>query len=150
MCVSNDTRDVLVAHALGSCLGITLYDPVAGVAGLLHVMLPLSSIDPSKARACPFMFVDTGVPIFFRAAYARGADKRRLVVKVAGGASIAQLTNGSEVIGRRNFVVLKKLLWQNGILVTADEVGGRTARTMSIEVRTGVVTISNAGVSRYL
>ncbi len=62
MRVSAVKGDVLVTHALGSCLGITVYDPTTHVGGLLHVMLPLSTIDPKKGKENPYMFVDTGVP----------------------------------------------------------------------------------------
>ena len=58
MLISTDRNDLLITHALGSCLGITLYDPVAGVGGLLHVMMPFSSIDLIKADDNPYMFVD--------------------------------------------------------------------------------------------
>ena len=61
--------DLLVTHALGSCLGLMIYDPAAQVGGLLHAMLPLSKINPEKAQANPFMFVDTGVPALFRTLY---------------------------------------------------------------------------------
>ena len=60
MKISAEKDDLIVTHALGSCLGITIYDPVACVGGMLHVMLPLSTIDPNKAAANPYMFVDTG------------------------------------------------------------------------------------------
>ena len=63
----------LVTYALGSCLGITIWDPVAGVGGMLHVMLPTSEIDPEKAARNPSMFVDTGVPLLFKRSYELGA-----------------------------------------------------------------------------
>ncbi len=59
--------DLIVTHALGSCLGLVVYDPVEKVGGLLHAMLPLSKINPDKAKANPYMFVDTGVPALFKA-----------------------------------------------------------------------------------
>jgi len=65
MKISDREDDVLITYALGSCLGIAIYDPVARIGGLLHVMLPLSTIDPAKAAENPFMFVDTGVPRLF-------------------------------------------------------------------------------------
>ena len=73
MKVSSDPEDILVTHALGSCVGIVLHDPVAGVGGILHYMLPLSSLDPVKAAKNPFMFGDTGIPEFFQAVYRAGA-----------------------------------------------------------------------------
>ena len=84
MVVSNDSSAEIVTYSLGSCLGLTIYDPVKKIGGLLHLMLPDSKIDAAKAVSAPYMFVDTGVPRLFHAAYNLGADRSRLVVKVAG------------------------------------------------------------------
>lgn len=140
--ISGDKDDVLITYALGSCLGIAIHDPVAGVGGLLHVMLPLSTIDPAKAKDNPCMFVDTGVPKLFIECYKAGAKKERLIVKVAGGACV----HGNEdddyfQIGKRNFLMLRKLLWKNGVLIKAHEVGGRDSRTMSLNVGSGDVIL---------
>src|SRR5687768_10744511 len=111
MKISAKPDDSLITYALGSCLGITAYDPVAKVGGMIHIMLPLSSVNPQKAKENPFMFVDTGVPELFRACYKAGAVKQRLVVKVAGGASTHQNDKEDQFqIGKRNFLMLRKLL----------------------------------------
>jgi len=86
--ISNDPESVLVTHALGSCIAVAIHDPVVGVAGLLHIMLPESALDPVKAASRPYQFADTGIPLLFHAAYALGADKRRLTVRLVGGAQI--------------------------------------------------------------
>jgi len=140
----------LITYALGSCLGIAIYDPEACVGGLLHVMLPLSTIDPEKATRNPFMFVDTGVPKLFIECYKAGAKKERLQVKVAGGAS--SKTEGEDLfqIGRRNFIILRKLLWRNGVLLSSYDVGGTLSRTMSLEIGTGRVTVKADGITRVL
>lgn len=150
MKISATPGDVIVTHALGSCLGIAAYDPSAQVGGLLHVMLPQASINPDKARTNPYMFVDTGLPDFFRQLYATGAVKSRLVVKVAGGANIQDLSNDRFAIGKRNHVMLRKIFWQNGILIKAEDVGGSNARTMYLEIGTGRTWLSTAGVEKEL
>src|SRR5580692_6617224 len=66
--ISNDPASVLVTHALGSCVAVAIHDPVAGVAGLLHLMLPESALDPAKAAVRPYQFADTGIPLMFHAA----------------------------------------------------------------------------------
>lgn len=145
--VSDRPDEVLITYALGSCLGITVHDPVARVAGMLHVMLPLSSIDAEKAARQPAMFVDTGVPILFKECYRLGARKERMTVIVAGGSFAG--TNGSDdtfQIGKRNMIMLRKLLWKNGVLIHAEETGGvQQSRTMSIAVDTGAVTLRTNG-----
>jgi len=150
MKISDRRGDILITYALGSCLGIAIYDPEACVGGLLHVMLPLSTIDPEKATRNPFMFVDTGVPKLFIECYKAGAKKERLQVKVAGGAS--SKTEGEDLfqIGRRNFIILRKLLWRNGVLLSSYDVGGTLSRTMSLEIGTGRVTVKADGITRVL
>lgn len=141
MRISNTAGDVLITYALGSCLGIAIYDPVARVGGLLHVMLPESSIDPEKARVKPYMFVDTGVPLLFREAYKVGAKKERIVVKAAGCASMREEKDDRFQIGKRNELMLRKLLWKNGVMLEGCDLGGNTARTMSLEIGTGTVIL---------
>lgn len=145
--VSADPDDRLVTFALGSCLGVAVHDPVAGVAGLLHVMLPLSSLDEARARANPALFVDTGVPALFRACYRLGAVKSRMVVRVAGGAAAGAPGEADQFqIGKRNLVTLRKLLWKNGVLVRAQDVGGhQLSRTMYLRVRDGSVALRSGG-----
>lgn len=143
---------VLITYALGSCLGIAVYDPAARVGALLHVMMPASTIAPEKAVANPFLFVDTAVPLMFRRCYELGAQKERAIVKVAGGAS--PTTGGGDAdyfqIGKRNMVQLRKLLWKNGVLLKGEDVGGTASRTMSLSLATGDVLIKSGGAERQL
>lgn len=150
MKVSGQQGDVIVTHALGSCLGICAHDSRAGVGGLLHVMMPLSNINPEKAKTNPYMFVDTGVPAFFHRLYDAGATKGRLTVKVAGGANVQGNGNDRFAIGKRNFVVLKKVFWKNGVMIDGQEVGGAQARTMYLDIDSGHVWLSTAGQERDL
>ncbi|OGP74760.1 MAG: chemotaxis protein CheD [Deltaproteobacteria bacterium RBG_13_58_19] len=138
--VSNQATDVLVTHALGSCIGVAIYDPVAKVGGILHYMLPESGLDPRKAQENPFMFADTGIPRLFRECYQLGAQKQRLRVKVAGG---SQVLGGQEhfQIGRRNYAALRKIFLKNNVLVDTEDVGGVNARTLFLEVATGKVWV---------
>ena len=99
-------------------------------------MLPESSIDPVKAGERPYMFADTGIPLLFRRAYQQGADKRRLTVRVAGGAQVMD-PQGVFNIGKRNYLALRKILWKAGVLLQAEDVGGTSSRTVSLEVGTG-------------
>ena len=145
--LSRDQDDLLITFALGSCLGVTIWDPASHVGGLLHLMLPESSTSADKAATHPFMFVDTGVPRFFKEAYALGAAKERLVVCVAGGAALGMPGEGCFQIGQRNIAALRRLFWKNGVLIHAHEMGGRTPRTMSIHVGTGEVALkTDAGL----
>jgi chemotaxis protein CheD len=150
MKVSNRLGDEIITYALGSCLGVTVHDPVSCVGGMLHVMLPLSTIAPDKAAANPCMFVDSGVPKLFFECCRAGAVKERLIVKVAGGAC----ANGGQEdyfqIGRRNYQILEKLLAKNGIRMAAVDVAGNKSRTLSLVVGTGTVKVLMQGVVTLL
>ena len=142
--ISNGRDDVLVTYALGSCIAVAIHDPVAGVGGMLHFMLPESGIDRSKAEKNPYMFADTGIPLLFRRAYERGADKRRLVVRAAGAARVMDAQDVFK-IGQRNYLAMRKILWKAGVLVQAEDVGGSTSRTLRMEVGSGRVWLRGAG-----
>ena len=147
MKVSAIKGDVIITHALGSCLGVAVHDPVTCVGGLLHVMLPLSTIDPEKAERNPFMFVDTGFPKLLIECFKTGAQKGRLEIRVAGG---VDSNDNLFQIGKRNVIILRKLLWKNSLLVKSYDVGGRNSRTMFLEIGTGKVTIKSGGQMKNL
>ena len=149
MHVSNCAGDEIITHALGSCLGVTVYDPVADIGGMVHLMLPLSKLDRDKAAANPLMFVDTGIPTLFRKLYDLGAAKERLVLKVAGGAHVLDADSHFK-IGERNYIVLRKILWKNDMLISSEEVGGSDSRTMTLLIGSGKVIIKANGSEREL
>jgi chemotaxis protein CheD len=144
MKVTTNKDDVLVTYSLGSCVGLTLWDPVAGVGGLLHSMLPLSKIDSAKADSRPYMFVDIGVPKMLQEIFDLGAQRSRLIAKVAGCASLLDDKRLFK-IGERNYTVLRKILWKNSILISAEDVGGTTSRTMYLYMADGRTTIKSGG-----
>ncbi len=140
--VSDDPSELLVTHALGSCLGIVVWDPVARVGGLLHVMLPTSGRDPVRAQTDPARFVDSGVPVLFRACYALGARKERMITRVAGGAAMATEGHPDRFqIGKRNYLQLRSVLWKAGVLLANQDVGGNVSRTVCFKVGSGEMTI---------
>jgi chemotaxis protein CheD len=142
MKISSSPGDEIITFALGSCLGITVFDPVAHVGGMVHVMLPSSSIDPVKAFSNPFVFVDTGVKNLFLASYRAGAQRNRLLVFAAGGACANGLDQDDYFqIGKRNVTVLRSLLWKNGFILKNSDLGGNLARAMSLDIGTGQVTV---------
>jgi len=144
--VSSHPDDVMVTYALGSCVAVAVYDPVARVAGLLHFMLPSSSLNVSKAEENPSMFADTGIPFLSKSCYELGADKRRMVVKIAGGANIIGEASFFR-IGQKNLTVLRKILWRNGILVSGQDTGGTMNRTLRFHIQDGRVLVRRSGGS---
>ncbi|MGV3709530.1 MAG: chemotaxis protein CheD [Gemmatimonas sp.] len=145
--VSGNIEERLVTYALGSCLGVAVYDPVAHIGGLLHVMLPNGALDPDKMAENPSMFVDSGVPALFKECYKLGARKERMLVKVAGGSHNGQIDEDEKhQIGKRNLLTLRRLLWKNGVMLHAQETGGvQVSRTMWLDIGTGDVTLKVNG-----
>lgn len=144
MAVSNAPDDVLITYSLGSCIAVIIYDPKAKVGGMLHYMLPESSLDLEKAKLNPTMFADTGIAMLFRQSYQYGAKKENIIVKAVGGAQILD-QNGIFNIGKRNYLAMRKIFWRNNVLVAAEHVGGMVNRTVRLEMQTGRVILKVAG-----
>ena len=147
--VSGAIESTLATYALGSCVGVVAYDPVARVGGLLHCQLPASSSDPGRAEGRPALFADTGMAALLREVLALGGQKHRLQVKLAGG---AQMLGDDTLfnIGRRNYAAVRKALWQEGLLVDGEDIGGTAARTVFLQIADGAVLIKSGGLTSHL
>ncbi len=149
MAVSASPDEVLVTYALGSCLAVTFYDPVLRIGGMAHCMLPLSRIDTDKARENPFMFVDAGVPALLTEMFRRGCRKKDLITRVAGAARTLDNANLFR-IGERNCAVFRKIMWKNGMLIHAEDIGGDRARTLSLVIATGQLMVRCHGMEHEI
>ncbi len=144
MIISDKPQETLVTYSLGSCLGITFYDPAIPVGAMIHCMLPLSKIDRQKSQERPAMFVDTGVQQLLTRLFQLGLRKNRILVNVAGGAHVLD-NQGLFKIGERNFTVFRKILWKNNMLMNVQDVGGYSSRTIRLEIGTGRFVIKSGG-----
>ena len=137
----------IISYGLGSCIGISLYDPQLKVGGLLHIMLPDST--QARGRDNPAKFADTGLPLMLKDVLALGASKARLVAKIAGGAQMFAFANATDVmrVGARNAEASKKMLKDLGIKLIAEDTGGTYGRTVSINLDDGnyIVKTVNKG-----
>lgn len=138
--VSNNAAITLSTYALGSCIAVVAYDPIAKAGGLLHLMLPESSISTEKAAAQPAMFADTGLPLLFRSLTGIRADRSRLRIFVAGGACVLNDNNNFR-IGERNIRVTQNWLTQQGYFVRASATGGNFSRTVHLDIGTGKISL---------
>jgi len=131
----------IISYGLGSCIGISLYDPQTKVGGLLHIMLP----DSKQARASdnPAKFADTGLPLLLNDVVKAGATKSRLVAKIAGGAQMFAFANATDImrVGARNAEAVKTILRSMGIKVLAEDTGGTYGRTVSIDLNNGAYKV---------
>lgn len=140
MAVSNNPQVTLSTYALGSCVGVVAYDPTTRVGGILHLMLPDSTISPEKAAAQPAMFADTGLPHLLKALAGLKGEAARLRLYVAGGANVLSGADAFK-IGDRNLAVVKKYLQANGLRVSGHDVGGTVNRTVHLEVGSGLMQL---------
>ncbi|MBK8477536.1 MAG: chemotaxis protein CheD [Opitutaceae bacterium] len=140
MAVSNNVNAILTTYALGSCIGLIAYDPMTKAAGMLHYMLPDSSISPEKAKTQPSMFSDTGLLGLFRSFQGVKGDIKRAKFFVAGGASVLNGTDPFK-IGERNIQALEAWFRTNGLRPSLHDVGGTHNRTISIEVKSGAISM---------
>lgn len=145
MAISNKPEEILITYSLGSCIAVVIYDPHVKTGGMLHYMLPESSMDAEKARKNPSMFADSGISMLFRQSYQLGTKKENLIVKAVGGAQILD-ENGVFNIGKRNYLAMRKIFWRNNVMVAAEHVGGSVNRTVRLEMSTGRVFVKVSGL----
>ncbi|MBN2724905.1 MAG: chemotaxis protein CheD [Deltaproteobacteria bacterium] len=142
--VSSSPEDTIITYALGSCIAVILYDPVSKVGGMIHYMLPLSKTSPEKAAVKPAMFADTGIPLLFQEFYKAGGNKNTMTIRVTGGGKLYE-DNGTFDIGKRNYTILRKMLWKNGYSILAEDVGDSKSRTAKLEISTGKLLVKSRG-----
>lgn len=137
--------DRLITMGLGSCIGLTLYDPVTRIGGLLHIMLPDSTMFSEVKK--PAKFADLGIPLLVSEIKRRGGRVNSLQAKMAGGAQMFSGANDKFMlnIGERNIVTTRLILKGLGIKVLAEEVGGNRGRTIILDTVNGQVSIRTVG-----
>jgi chemotaxis protein CheD len=138
--VSNDSTQTLLTYALGSCIGLAVHDVRMKVGGLAHIQLPDSPKEWNSRPEGVWAYADRAIPELFNRLYAYKANRRDLRIVMAGGASILDATNFFQ-IGRKNYLSVKKLLWRDGYIASAEATGGTEWRTMRLEIGTGRVEI---------
>ncbi|MCI8834503.1 MAG: chemotaxis protein CheD [Ruminococcus sp.] len=133
---------VLITYALGSCIGVSFYDPVLKLGALLHIMLPERGNDANLLK-----YADSGVKETLRKLHAFGAVKSRMICKIAGGAKMFEMKGpgGLGNIGERNAQSVKRALMAEGLRVSSEDTGANYARTMLLDVGNGKVSIRSAG-----
>lgn len=145
MAVSGDQGARLSIFGLGSCVGVSLWDPKARVGGMAHFMLPSGTGNEPPAK-----YVIGGLGRFVGAFEAAGGSLRRSQVKASGGAAVLALSNGTMNIGERNVAALVMALAELRLSLVASDLGGTKARTIELRVDTGHVSVRSASATRTL
>jgi chemotaxis protein CheD len=133
---------VLVTIGLGSCVGISIRDPVARFGGLAHILLP--SIKESNNKENPLKFADSSIEILVDSLIKKGCVKSRLEAKIAGGASMFNIGNNTMNIGERNVLSVKQKLKEMNIPLLASDTGANYGRTIEFDIASGVLTVKSA------
>lgn len=135
--------DTLVTYALGSCVGICLYDNEKKIAGLAHIMLPLSK-DAAQGIDNKRRYADTGIMELIQTMNLQGASASRLTAKIAGGAQMFSVSSSMFNIGERNVEAVKKVLASYRIRIVAEETGLNFGRTVFFHGDTGIMEVRAA------
>ncbi len=141
--VSHNPADILVAYGLGSCVGVSLYDPVVRMGGLLHAVLPERVAHAERSPK----YVDIGIAELVRQMEINGCVRGRLTVRLAGGAHMLTANRFRQAlnIGERNVAAALAALEKLGLEVSAQDVGGSLGRTVRLYVATGRLTVRTMG-----
>ena len=147
VCVSPDSITTL---GLGSCVGIAVRDPVTKIGGLAHVMLPDSTSIRNNTNIPKF--ADTGIEELVRQVVAKGANRNRLVAKIAGGAQMFAFQNKNDMVrvGERNVQATKAKLAQLKIPILAEDTGKNYGRTVIFYPETGDFVIRAVGKPEFV
>ena len=143
--VVRNSPAVLVCYGLGSCVGVAAWDPVAGVGGMAHVVLPDSAL--GQHLETPAKFADTAVPRLLGEMLAAGAIRSRLLIKLSGGAQMLLRSDQADRpdIGQRNAEAVLRAVAAAGLRVAGQDLGGNHGRTMQLHLPGGRVTVSTIG-----
>jgi len=144
LAVAGDAGALLIAYGLGSCVGVSVYDAQARVGALAHILLPDADGKARDARE-PARYADTGIEALIEALLSAGAFKRRLVVKLAGGAAVLGPANAEKFkIGERNAEAIRDRLKRHGLAPVAADIGGTRGRTLELHLSTGKTYVRTA------
>lgn len=139
LAATSDAATTLAIHGLGSCVGVSLWDPRTRAGALAHFMLPAGAADHPPAK-----FIASGLPRLIAAFTQAGGSIRRAQVKAAGGAAVLALGTGTTDIGQRNITTLRAALTTLGLSLDAEDLGGSHARTIELSIATGHLSVRSA------
>ncbi len=141
------TNDFLITHALGSCIAVAVYDRKTRTGGLLHCLLPDSSLDLARAHRAPATFVDTGVRLLAAKMAAKGVNFSRCVVRIAGGSAVISTTRLN--VGKRNILAARRALWAASVPIASENVGGSQPRTVTLLLPDGEFRVRIPGQPEF-
>ena len=145
LAVTNSQNVILSTFALGSCVGVVLFDAVAHVGGLIHIMLPKAGAQRSKTHS-PYMFCDTGLPLFLKEALGLRGTRQRMRCALIGGASVNSSHNFFK-IGEDNVLAVREFCRREQLKIVYEDTGGHTNRTIHFHVAKGLLSVKKPTVT---
>jgi chemotaxis protein CheD len=146
-CKMSKSPNTLVTYALGSCVGVSLYDETTRIGGMAHIMLPESRLTRTDVDIDRMKFADTAIVDLLDSMVGYGASRNRIIAKLAGGANMFKITDDSGIgnIGERNIMSAKRILAGLGIPIVAEDTGADFGRTIFFDLSTGKVKVQSLG-----
>ena len=141
--------DAITTLGLGSCVGVVLYDPTKKISGMVHVMLPDSTKIKNNENLAKF--ADTGIEELLKQIVAKGANRKNIVAKIAGGAQMFAFKSDNDMlrVGDRNVEATKEKLKQLQIPLIAEDTGKNSGRTIEFFPETGELLVKSVGKTPY-
>ena len=142
---------ILETRGLGSCVGVTLYDKTTKIGALCHIMLPNINIANEQEindRNTMFKYADYAIPYIINKMICMGSEKKDIIAKIIGGASMFRRKSNTLDIGNKNIEAVRSILKNNNIKVAAEEVGGEMGRTVIFDLNSGIVMIKIYGINK--
>lgn len=127
---------------LGSCIGVCALDPLLGVGGVAHIMLPQAPADKFVDKLGKF--VDTALPELISRMSSLGAEPSRIRIAVAGGAQVSKFgADQGRVtqIGEKNVQAVQAAIEKLQLRLAKADTGGNMGRTLHFDIETGVVRV---------
>ncbi len=146
--ITSDASVVLTCNGLGSCIALCIYDPVARLGGMAHMLLPVCRTK-NENDPLPSKYIDTGAPLLITRMIRKGSQKQNLIVKIAGGARMLAVPGNSHLdIGQKNIAEIKAVLQRENLVISGADIGGGFGRTVRFQIDNGKITVKSVnGVS---
>lgn len=141
MQITNDNNKVLACLGLGSCIGVSAYDPVVRTGAVVHIVLPEGQGEDCEKSSSKY--ANLALPFMLREMEKMGAVKNRIVLKIVGGAKIINNVpvNSLLDIGSRNITAIKSTIARHNLVLKSEELGGTSGRSMWLHIDTGVTRV---------
>lgn len=135
--------DKVTTLGLGSCVGVCAYDALSKVGGMVHIMLPYSSLAIESIN--PAKFADTGIPLLVQELERQGSTLSHLIVKIVGGAEMF-VSSGHDLhlgVGERNILAVEETCQKLNLVIAAKSVGGNAGKSVTLNLDTGIVEVKS-------